>query len=75
MSNPVPSNILEYLEMEDENAKFSAKLHVTALAEFPVVNETIQACLKNLRIDNTPANMVSQLYQFVHYQFIAATTN
>lgn len=72
---PVPPNIFEYMEAEAENVKVSAKYHEAVLKEHTVVDRIIRACIEGLRIDNTPANMVAQLYHFVHVQYLAALSN
>ncbi|MDR7377099.1 hypothetical protein J2X19_001757 [Rhodoferax ferrireducens] len=63
------------METEAENAKISAKLHEAVLIEHTIVDQVIRTCINGLHIDNTPANMVAQLYHFVHVQYLAALSN
>lgn len=72
---PVPPNIFEYMDTEAENVKISANLHEAVLKEHTVVDRFIRACINGLHIDNTPANIVAQLYHFVHVQYLAALSN
>ncbi|MDQ7954759.1 MAG: hypothetical protein RET84_02565 [Pseudomonadota bacterium] len=72
---PVPPDIFGYLDTEAANVKISAELHETVLKEHTVVDQLIRACITGLHIDNTPANMVAQLYNFVHAQYLSALSN
>jgi len=72
---PVPPNIFMYMDAEAENVKISASLHEKVLKEHTVVDQFIRSCITGLKIDNTPANMVAQLYHFVHVQYLAALSN
>lgn len=72
---PVPISILDYMEVESQNARVSFHYHEDLLKEHLVVDGLMRKALHGLKIDNTTANVIAQLFHFVHVQYLGALTS